>query len=236
MLTLMQLSSNNPASRGMLSGRPGTRGVVPPSPRAIEGQGMNDSWPQSGSFPQENPQPGPGGEGLPADRMLPLVYEELRRLAQAKINNEPAGLTLQPTALVHEAYLRIAHEHGEGWRDRNHFFAAAALAMRRILIERARRKGAQVRRDAARRDLDAARDVEDVDLLALDDALVRLGATVDSRLVEVVQLRFFAGLSVEQTAEVMGVSPRTIKRDWNFARAWLLREMGDSSSIGVSSA
>lgn len=195
---------------------------------------MGDSWPPSGDW--SGAQPGAGGEGLPADRMLPLVYEELRRLAQAKLNNEPAGMTLQPTALVHEAYLRIAHEHGEGWKDRNHFFAAAALAMRRILIERARRKSAQGRRDAVRRELDAARSPEEVDLLALDDALVRLAATVDPRLVEVVQLRFFAGLSVEETAEVMGVSERTVKRDWNFARAWLYREMGEEGSLGASSA
>lgn len=193
---------------------------------------MHDHESPPNSLPEPESDPDPDAcvrstppTPAPAAELLVQVYDELRRLAQAKINNEPAGLTLQPTALVHEAYLRLAKEHGAGWRDRNHFFSAAALAMRRILIERARRKAAQVRRDAVLREIHEDANPEDIDLPALDDALEKLGAMVDPRLVEVVQLRFFAGLSVEDAASVMGVSERTIKRDWNFARAWLAREM-----------
>lgn len=157
-----------------------------------------------------------------AEKMLPAVYEELRRLARARLAKEPAGLTLQPTGLVHEAYLRLAGENNQ-WQNKAHFFAAAAIAMRRILIERARRKRV-VREARSVTDLESGEDPESVDLLALDPALDKL-CTFDRRLADVVQLRFFAGLTVEQTAEVMGVAPRTVKRDWNFARAWLKQEM-----------
>ncbi|MBL8999992.1 MAG: sigma-70 family RNA polymerase sigma factor [Phycisphaerae bacterium] len=157
-----------------------------------------------------------------AERILPAVYEELRRLARARLSQEPAGLTLQPTGLVHEAYLRLAKENQQ-WQNKAHFFAAAAVAMRRILIERARRK--RVVRDArSLTDLESGGDPENVDLLALDPALDKL-CRFDRRLADVVQLRFFAGLSVEQTAEVMGIAERTVKRDWNFARAWLKQKM-----------
>lgn len=174
------------------------------------------------------------GDPSAAEHLLPLVYEELRRLASARVAKEPGGLTLQPTALVHEAYLRLVGQSNAQWKDHSHFFAAAALAMRRILIDRARRKESAQgmlaeRRHAAAFESDA--DPEAVDLVALDDALDKL-STVDPRLTEVVHLRFFAGLTVEQASEVMGISERTFKRDWQFARAWLHNEIagGDDSA------
>lgn len=177
------------------------------------------------------------GEADASHRLLDLVYGELRDLAQARIAREPSGLTLQPTALVHEAYLRLVDPSGETtpFKNRAHFFAAAAEAMRRILIDRARRRG-RIKHGGGRRrealtDLDGGAPSESLDLVELDDALARLGA-MDQRLREVVMFRFFAGLSVEQTAEVMAISPRTVKRDWEFARTWLHREM---TSAGASS-
>jgi len=162
------------------------------------------------------------GDSGATERLLPLVYEELRRLAHAKIASEPAGLTLQPTALVHEAYLRLMGETSAQWKNRAHFFAAAAEAMRRILIERARRVGRLKHGGGRRRmditDLDAADDSGQVDLLALDEAMAKL-RTMDGRLEQVVSLRYFAGLSVDQVADLMGVSSRTIKRDWEFGSA-----------------
>jgi len=181
-------------------------------------------------------EPGPGevtqlldairaGDGHATDRLLPLVYDELRRLARARLSAEPAGLTLQPTALVHEAYLRLIGEkdaqNAAKWQSHAHFFGAAAIAMRRILIERARLARNRISKDSKPvTELDSNTTPDAVDLLALDQALENL-SKMDPRLTEVVHLRFFAGLTVEQAAEVMGVSPRTVKRDWNFARAWL---------------
>jgi RNA polymerase sigma factor (TIGR02999 family) len=163
-----------------------------------------------------------------SDQLFPLVYDELRRLAAARLARDAAGQTLQPTALVHEAYLRLVGGDGAEvrWQNHAHFFGAAALAMKRILIERARRRALarEARASQAAAELDGEGDPETVDLIALDDALTRLGA-VDARLAELVHLRFFAGLTVEQAAEVMGASARTVKRDWSFARAWLHREM-----------
>jgi RNA polymerase sigma factor (TIGR02999 family) len=167
---------------------------------------------------------------------LPLLYEELRRLAVYKMANEPAGHTLQPTALVHEAWLRLV---GKGdqrlmFQNREHFLAAAAEAMRRILVECARRKkrlkhGGQLERvDLAVQQL--ASPLPDDQLLALDDALDRL-ATVHSRAAEVVKLCFFVGLSQEQTAKELGVSLATTERLWAFARAWLYREV-EKSCLG----
>jgi RNA polymerase sigma factor (TIGR02999 family) len=169
-----------------------------------------------------------GGDASAADRLLPLVYAELRHLARSKLAREPAGMTLQPTALVHEAYLRLLGESGAVWKGKAHFFAAAATAMRRILIERARQRrrikhGGELRRIELTDDA-AIDQPETLDLEALDEALTRL-ERFDTRLGDVVSLRFFAGLSVEETAEAMGSSPRTVKRDWNFARAWLHREL-----------
>ncbi len=165
------------------------------------------------------------GEFGASDQLLPLVYDELRRLAAARLRSDRPGATLQPTALVHEAYLRLVGDEEVRWQGHAHFFGAAALAMKRILIDRARRKQAEARavRNAAELESDA--DPEAVDILALDSALEKLG-TLDERAARVVHLRFFAGLSVEQTAEVLESSERTVKRDWNFARAWLRQEMG----------
>lgn len=180
-----------------------------------------------------------GGDASAADRLLPLVYAELRHLARSKLAREPAGMTLQPTALVHEAYLRLLGESGAVWKGKAHFFAAAATAMRRILIERARQRrrikhGGELRRIELTDDA-AIDQPESLDLEALDEALTRL-ERFDTRLGDVVSLRFFAGLSVEETAEAMGSSPRTVKRDWNFARAWLHRELSATTGQDGGSA
>jgi RNA polymerase sigma factor (TIGR02999 family) len=167
------------------------------------------------------------GKGDPnaASQLLPLVYGQLRELAAQKLAHEPTGQTLQPTALVHEAYLRLVGEEDEPhWDDRGHFFAAAAEAMRRILVENARRKGSRKRGGGrARADLDidqlAAPELRE-DLLALDDALDRLAAA-DPEAARLVQLRYFAGLTLHEAAKVLGVSPRTADRLWAYARAWL---------------
>ncbi|HEX5215111.1 MAG TPA: ECF-type sigma factor [Vicinamibacterales bacterium] len=159
------------------------------------------------------------------DELLPEVYEELRRLAQARIAREPAGLTLQPTALVHEAYLRIADGRSDRkWDHRGHFFAAAAIAMRRILVERARhyrrvKHGGQERRVELDQDAPApGEELEDV--LAIDQALSRL-ERIDTGKAKVVMLRYFAGLTIEETAAALDISPATVKNEWAFARAWL---------------
>jgi RNA polymerase sigma factor (TIGR02999 family) len=163
-----------------------------------------------------------------AERLLPLLYDELRRLAAHKLKHEPAGQTLEATALVHEAYLRLVDgRHQQNWNSRGHFFGAAAEAMRRILVESARRKRSERRGgDLARRELDesaiAAPEADD-ELLALDQALERL-MQVDAQAAELVKLRFFSGLSVAQAGEVLGVSIRTAERLWTYAKAWLYRE------------
>ncbi|QDT15808.1 sigma-70 family RNA polymerase sigma factor [Alienimonas californiensis] len=177
------------------------------------------------------------GDAAASADLLPLVYAELRRLAESRMRSEVAGHTLQPTALVHEAYLRLvgpidsgdAPDAGRsGWDGRGHFFAAAAEAMRRILIESARRRRSLKRGgDRQRRELgEVPVEPDDADrLLDMDAALQKLAAE-DPDLAELVKLRYFAGLSVEDTAVAMGVSPRTVKRHWSFARAWLGRELG----------
>jgi RNA polymerase sigma factor (TIGR02999 family) len=171
------------------------------------------------------------GQGEPhaASQLLPLVYEELRQLAAQKLHLETPGQTLQPTALVHEAYLRLVGE-GEGahWDNRGHFFAAAAEAMRRILVENARRKGSQKRGgDRARADLDvsefAAPELRE-DVLALDEALNQLAAA-DPEAARLVQLRYFAGLTRAEATQVLGLSARTADRLWAYARAWLLQAL-----------
>jgi RNA polymerase sigma factor (TIGR02999 family) len=166
-----------------------------------------------------------------SDQLFPLVYDELRRLAASRLAKDAPGQTLQPTALVHEAYLRLVGGDGAEvkWQNHAHFFGAAALAMKRILIERARRRALAREARAYVTELDSGEDPEAVDLIALDEALTRLGSQ-DERLMELVHLRFFAGLTVEQTAEVMGASSRTVKRDWSFARAWLHRELTGGAS------
>jgi RNA polymerase sigma factor (TIGR02999 family) len=171
------------------------------------------------------------GEKAATDELLPLVYEELRRLAHQRIRSEAgggAGLTLQPTALVHEAYLRLLGEDQVQWSNRGHFFGAAAHAMRRILIERARKRHS-VKHGADRKRLtldetEIAVDGHADELLQLEPALAALEQR-DPRKAQIVMLRFFAGLSVEQTAMAMELSPRTVKSEWRFARAWLAGEM-----------
>ena len=164
-----------------------------------------------------------------SEQLLPLVYDELRKLAAQKLAQERPGQTLQATALVHEVYIRLVDvEEAQHWNSRGHFFAAAAEAMRRILVENARRKKRHKRGGGlVREELDpsniAAPEVSD-DLLALDDALNRLAAT-DEQAAKLVQLRYFAGLSIDQAAEVLGISPRTADRLWAYARAWLHAEI-----------
>jgi RNA polymerase sigma factor (TIGR02999 family) len=171
------------------------------------------------------------GQGDPsaAAQLLPLVYDELRRLAAQKLAQEKPGQTLDATALVHEAYLRlVGTDPGPHWDSRRHFFAAAAEAMRRILIEQARRKGRQRHGGGLRRvellEEGVAVTPSEEPVLLLDDALTRLAA-VRPQAAEVVKLRFFSGLTIEETASLVGISPRTARRLWVFARAWLRREM-----------
>lgn len=170
-----------------------------------------------------------GDRNASAD-LLPLVYEELRRLAASRMKQEKSGQTLQPAALVHEAFIRLTGgDDAQQWDGRGHFFAAAAEAMRRILIDNARRKGRTKRGgDLQRCELhdDAAVVVPDNagELLCLDESLTKLAAE-DPQLAKLVELRYFTGLTIEETAKVLGVSPRTTKRNWAYARAWLQREM-----------
>lgn len=171
------------------------------------------------------------GEAGATEELLPLVYDELRRLAASRLGGERPGQTLQPTALVHEAYLRLIGTPDIRWENHAHFFGAAAIAMRRILIERARRRRLERAPAGMVTEIEDDTDPENVDLLALNDALDKL-SQMDARLTEVVQLRFFAGLTVEQTADVMKSSPRTVKRDWNFAKAWLKRELAGAPAGG----
>jgi RNA polymerase sigma factor (TIGR02999 family) len=168
------------------------------------------------------------GEAKAAEDLLPLVYEELRKLAAHKMAHEPAGHTLQPTALVHEAWLRLVRGEDQSFQNRRHFFAAAAQAMRRILIEKARRRkrwrhGGQLQRV----ELDAveiAAPVPDNDLLALDEALDRLAA-LDPPAAELVKLRFFVGIGHADAAKILGLSHSVADRTWVFARAWLFQQL-----------
>jgi RNA polymerase sigma factor (TIGR02999 family) len=174
-----------------------------------------------------------GGDTRAADRLLPLVYEQLRLLAAQKMAQEMPGQTLQATALVHEAYIRLVGEEAQKWRGSAHFFRAAAEAMRRILIDNARRKKRLKHGGKRQRtQLDEACLKQDdglsVDhLIALDEALTKLSQE-DEPKAEVVKLRYFAGLSVQQTSDILGISPRTVKRYWAYARAWLLCEIEQS--------
>jgi RNA polymerase sigma factor (TIGR02999 family) len=170
------------------------------------------------------------GDAHAAEDLLPLVYQELRRLASQRLEKERPGQTLQATALVHEAYLRLVDvEHQQRWNSRGHFFAAAAEAMRRILVENARRKHS-LKRGGAVAQVELNDEVEVVaaeasdDLLALDEALERLDAK-DPHAAALVKLRYFAGLTVPEAAEAMDVSQRTAERLWTFAKAWLYREL-----------
>jgi RNA polymerase sigma factor (TIGR02999 family) len=176
------------------------------------------------------------GNAHAANELLPLVYDELRKLAAARLAVEAPGQTLQATALVHEAYLRlVGGDPGQAWNGRGHFFAAAAEAMRRILVDHARRKGSSKRGgDRGRVDLDAI-DMAvcdwPEDLVALDESLSRL-ATVDPSAAKLVQLRFFAGLPIPEAAEAIGISPRTADRLWAYARAWLFEDVRGAEPTG----
>jgi len=178
------------------------------------------------------------GDAGAAEQLLPLVYDELRRLAAQRMAQEKPGHTLQPTALVHEAYLRLVGPGEERhWDSRGHFFAAAAEAMRRILVEQARRKQ-RVRHGGGRKriDLDEACSVvvpPADDLLALDEALARLAARDPVR-AQLVTLHFFAGLTMPEAAQILGISLSTAERNWRFARAWLYAELTDEASAADS--
>jgi RNA polymerase sigma factor (TIGR02999 family) len=168
------------------------------------------------------------GDSAAMDRLLPLVYDHLRRVAERELRRERVGHTLSPTALVHEAYLKLVQLDRITWEGRAHFFGAAASAMRRILISYARMHKAEKRGSGAERvpieDVVVAARDRPADLLALDEALTRLAAA-HPRQAQVVELRFFAGMEIEAVADALGVSAPTIKRDWTAARAWLNREL-----------
>jgi RNA polymerase sigma factor (TIGR02999 family) len=169
-----------------------------------------------------------GGDRGAFDQLLPLIYDELRAIARRQLRREQVGHTLQPTALVHDAYLKLVDQARVEWRDRAHFLGIAARAMRQVLIDYARRRGAEKRGgDAVRTklsDQELAVEVPIGELLALNDALDRL-AEVDERLRQVVEYRFFGGMADEEIAEALGVSTRTVQRDWLRARAWLYAEL-----------
>lgn len=170
-----------------------------------------------------------GGASDAANRLLPLVYDELRALAAGYLRHERSDHTLQPTALVHEAYLKMVDQTSVTWQNRSHFFGIAAQAIRRILVDHARarhalKRGGKRLRMTLNEELAGGEDPE-LDLLAIDDALHKL-ADLSERQCRIVELRFFSGLTVEEVAEILAVSPRTVKGDWRVARAWLKRELG----------
>jgi RNA polymerase sigma factor (TIGR02999 family) len=176
------------------------------------------------------------GDPSAAEQLLPLVYDELRKLAAAKLRQEKPGQTLQATALVHEAYLRLVDvQEAQQWNSRGHFFGAAAEAMRRILVENARRKQRVKRGGGQQRepleDIPVHCEIPDSELLDLDDALAQL-AKEEPQKAEIVRLRFFAGLSHDETAAVLGISAVTAKRHWRYARAWLYRKMQKGDTPG----
>ena len=168
------------------------------------------------------------GDAKATDELLPLVYEELRLLAAQKLSQEKPGQTLQATALVHEAYIRLVGDEPQSWNSRGHFFAAAAEAMRRILVENARSKGRLKRGGEKQRvDFDGVDPIVNgiaEDVIVVDEALSKL-ALMDAMKAELVKLRYFGGLTIEQAAQVLGVSETTAKEHWRFARAWLYRQM-----------
>jgi RNA polymerase sigma factor (TIGR02999 family) len=170
------------------------------------------------------------GDAKATDRLLPLVYKELRRLAAHKLHQEPAGQTLQATALVHEAYVRLIGNESLSWNSREHLFAAAAEAMRRILVENARRKKSQIRGGLYQRqtldDAQMAVECPREDLIELDEALKRL-AEHNPVVADIVTLRYFGGLTLEKIAEIKGITGRTARRYWQYARLWLFREMSE---------
>jgi RNA polymerase sigma factor (TIGR02999 family) len=168
------------------------------------------------------------GDKESLDKLMPVVYDELRRQAARYLRREQAGHTLQTTALIHEAYVRLVDQRNVQWQNRAHFFGIAAQMMRRILVDhartkkRAKRGGSDIK--VSLDDAAIAVKGQDLDVVAVDEALSRL-AKIDEQQSRVVELRFFSGLTVEETAEVMGISPATVKRDWSMAKAWLHREL-----------
>ena len=168
------------------------------------------------------------GDRAALDSLLPLVYEELRKQASRYLRRERVGHTLQTTALIHEAYLKLVDQKNVHWQNRAHFFGIAAQLMRRILVDhartkqRAKRGGSDIR--VSFNDANVMGQSRDLDIVALDEALSHL-ATIDEQQSRIVELRFFSGLTVEETAEVLGISPATVKRDWSMAKAWLHREL-----------
>lgn len=169
-----------------------------------------------------------GGDKVASEQLLPVVYEELRRLARSYMHREQEGQTLQATALVHEAYIRLLGGIDVAWDSRGHFFAAAAMAMRRILVERARSRG-RIKRGGDRKRVELGEhavmsESASTDLVALDEALNKLAA-YDQRKADVVMLRYFAGLTNDETAAALGVSSATVRNEWTFAKAWLMREL-----------
>jgi RNA polymerase sigma factor (TIGR02999 family) len=176
------------------------------------------------------------GDQQALDDLMPIVYRELHRLADHYLRRERPDHTLQPTALVHEAYLRLVDQRGITWQNRAHFFGVAAQLMRRILVDHARRHRAAKRGGAAPKitleRVAAGSEERAEDVLALDEALSRL-ARLDPRQERIVELRYFSGLTVEDTAEALGISPATVKREWSMARAWLSREIRDGSPRGA---
>lgn len=203
-------------------------GTEDPAPENVPGGGPRDPVPgeKHGAFPRRQ-----------TDSVAESVYQELRDLAHLKVRKEYSGQSLRSTELVHEAYLRLKGGDRAGWESRAHFLGAAAEAMRRILIERARSRGREKRGgDADGRPpkrisfadvpvADLALDYDPNEIIALESAIERL-AVLDSRAASVVKLRFYAGLSIDETAEALDIAPRTVKRDWTFAKAWLLNEVG----------
>jgi RNA polymerase sigma factor (TIGR02999 family) len=169
------------------------------------------------------------------EKLVPLLYSELRRLARHYLRRERPNHTLQATALVHEAYLRLVDQKGVQWKNRGHFFAVAAQQMRRILVDYSRRRQAAKRGASKPGSLDEVALISDdrtAEIVVLDEVLLKLAA-LDAQQGRVVELRFFGGLSVEETAEVLSISPATVKREWALAKAWLAREMGKSSAASV---
>lgn len=174
------------------------------------------------------------GDTSAREALVPLVYNELRRIARRCLSGQRSDHTLQPTALVHEAYLRLVRYDSIDWRDRAHFFALAAQIMRQILVDHARKQMAAKRGGNAVtlvvNEASAVAKQTSLDLLALDDALKQL-ASLDPRQSQIVELRFFGGLSIEETAEAVNISPATIKREWATARLWLLQEMNQGAQL-----
>jgi RNA polymerase sigma-70 factor, ECF subfamily len=171
------------------------------------------------------------GRAGAVDELIPLVYDQLRSLAATYLRREQRGGTLQPTALVHEAFLRLVDQRTATWQNRAHFVGVAATLMRRILIDHARRRGAQKRGSNRIVTLDDNQPIETesegVDVLQIDEALAEL-ERMDSRQARVVELRFFGGLTIEETAELLGISPATVKREWLHAKAWLFRKLNEA--------